>query len=129
MIESKVITETKEMTHRERIMMVTGINESDYNAMVIEGGLQWIESNISIDELGIMVLIYSNAFWKWWNIQWDNRNKALMFNCKWNHITETPTEEFRQAAWQLHRQTHSIDRLNVFPLEAVLSKSYKNLKP
>lgn len=104
------------MKTKDIIIKALGMSEMNYCEMVMEGGYCWLKSRFGVDEeLLINNVAKIPLFWKWWNNQWDIRDKEYTRITSVDVINEALEGKTRRIAIEIYHDIHNPYHLIAMP--------------
>jgi hypothetical protein len=124
---AKKIKELKAEYNRLLIYDALKFNESVYNQLVFDHGMQWV-SKYFLNDSGIEYAVAKSVlFWKWWKNQWELRDAQFVFEANLKQQERPLNGDCLMIALELYYEAHNPTELNIHPNRFVLEEIKKNL--
>lgn len=111
--------------NRALLQRLMNMCDEEYSNLVWNKAELWINHNLCNDEIGKSILLQEPYFWKWWQQQWNRRNRILIYDL---HLSSLPDDvdviDFVRHEFQ---NAHSIEALNIFPNRFIMANTYANM--
>lgn len=111
------IKEQYEQAARD-IMRMTRITPEQYNTMMFERGIEFLQAECRGDEWAISIMSHAPMFWMWWKNLYGNRDLAWLEYVREGRMPGT------MKSYRLHQ---SIDMIEAYPSTMIYQKSYTKL--
>jgi hypothetical protein len=114
--------------NRTLCILLAGLTEFEYDNIYIERACEYLNKVLVASSSEMDAYIQTPSFWKWWGIQWENREAALVTKYFHESVTldDSQNVDFK-TKWHM---THSITYLtNIHPNRFVMKATVNHFKP
>jgi hypothetical protein len=116
------ITQTQLVQANRTVERLLGMGKTKQTQLIYEAGIEWVEHRYRINRERIPQWLNSNAFWKWWKIQWYVRNLELLKQNQFDiNDSSLLTKTDRQYMVQLYDEKHEEGIHHLYPSGSLMT--------
>lgn len=110
------------MKNKFRIINIAiNLKAADYNQMVHDRALDWINANLSLNDDVIMnEVCKSPLFWEWWKNQWKIRDEKFAYELSLTRHELPLDGAYLKVARELYADAHALSNIKVKPNRYVM---------
>jgi len=109
--------------NRELILTMIEVSLAHYNMHRVRMGFEYVDAILLDDSEGKKILGDSKDFWKWWNLQWDLKDKAWLAEVLDREGLPVPI--LLQAEYY---QLHNVENNRIYPSTSLIHDIFTKAK-